>query len=246
MAARQLYILYGVLLLCVIMNIGLWTRTHRLEPHWPNVPKPPSELNLTSSFFGDTALAYRVWALALQNFGNAGGAFTPLKDYNYQYVGEWLDRLDGLDPQSNFAPYLASYYFGASQSPKEQLPYIIAYLEKIGTRPEGEKWRFLAQAVYLARHKMQDMPEALRLAKKLSSIYRPGMPAWTKQMEVLITNEVGDKEAAYILMKSILATETAHMQPQEINFMVDYICTKILTTQQAAADTLCAPQAKGN
>ncbi len=243
MARHQLTILYILLLVCVILNIGMWMRTHQMKAHWTNVPKPPSELNITSSFFGDAALAYRVWALALQNFGNSGGDYMALKDYDYKYVGEWLDRLDELDSHSNFVPFLAAYYFGATQLPKEQLPHIIAYLEKVGVRPEGEKWRFLAHAVFLARHRMNDMPEALRLAQKLASIYRPGMPAWTKQTQVLIANEIGDKEAAYILMKSILATETKYMQPPEINFMVDYICTKILTPRQAAADTLCMPDA---
>lgn len=243
MARRQLSWLYALLLVCVTLNVGMWMRTHQMKAHWTNVPKPPTELNMASTFFGDSALAYRVWALALQNFGNAGGDYMPLKDYDYRYVAEWLNRLDALDPKSNFAPFLAAYYFGATQLPQEQLPGIITYLEKVGSRPEGEKWRFLAHAVFLARHKMQDMPEAVRLAQKLAATYRPGMPAWTKQMHVLLTNEIGDKEAAYILMKSILATETAYMQPQEINFMVDYICTKILTPQQAAADALCLPPA---
>lgn len=83
------------------------------------------------------------------------------------------------------------------------------------------------------------MPEALRLSKKLADMYRPGMPAWTLQMQALITSEMGDKQAAYMLLKSMLATETDNMQGPEINFMIDYLCTKVLTAEQAAHESVC-------
>jgi hypothetical protein len=237
----QVYILYALLIGCLILNIALWQYSHRQKVRWPNVPKPPAELSLRASFLGDAMLAYRVWALALQNFGSSGGYNAPLKDYDYNYIGAWLDTLDSLDPNSDFAPFLAAYFFSGSQDAQGHLPIIIAYLEKAGSRPEGEKWRWLAQAMYLARHKLKDMDEALRLSRKLGDMYRPGMPAWTLQTEALITNEiVGDKEAAYVLLKAMLATEAEHMQGPEVNFMVDYICTKILTPQQAPLDPLCA------
>lgn len=236
--------LYVVLGVALLINAVLWDFSQRKFPVWPNVPDPPGRIGVTLSFLGDEALAYRVWSLALQNFGNAGGNYEPLKNYNYDSVSRWFYLLDSLDPQSDFVPLLAAYYFGATQNPVEQLPPVIAYLERIGIRPEKEKWRWLAQAVYLARHRMKNMEEALRLAKKLGSVYRPGMPAWTLQTQALITSDMGDKQAAYALLKAMLATETGHMQPQEINFMVDYICTKVLTPQQVPYDPLCAEYVK--
>lgn len=237
--------LHAVLIICVIANITVWQFSHRKQAFWPNVPLPPSELNVSSSFLGDKALAYRVWALALQNYGNAGGNYQPLKDYNYTHLGLWFDLLDRLDHKSDFVPYLAGYYYGSTQNPVEQLPPVVAYLEKVGTRPEREKWRWLAHAVYLARHPMKNPPEALRLAKELREQFRPGMPAWVLQMEGMIASDQGDKQAAYNLMIALLSTEAEHMQAQEINFMVDYICTRILTEVQAMADPLCSsPEAR--
>lgn len=242
MANTSPYHLYALLIFAVLLNIGMWLYSHRHQPVWPNVPEPPGKTSLMFSFLGDKALAYRVWAIALQNFGNAGGNYKSLADYDYDNVSLWLNLLENLEPESNFTPLLAAYYFGATTRP-EQLPPIIAYLERVGSNPEGEEWRWLAHAVYLARHGMRDMPEALRLAKKLGGMYREGMPAWTLQMQALITaEEMGDKEAAYVLLKSMLATETEHMQGPEINFMVDYICTRILTPQQAPYDPLCATE----
>jgi hypothetical protein len=239
---RNLKNLYAILLFAVALNIAVWSYSHGHTVRWPNVPSPPGEANVTASFLGDKALAYRVWAMALQNFGNAGGDYRPLKDYNYVHLGKWFDLLDRLDPHSDFVPLLAAYYFGGTQNPQEQLPHVISYLEKAGSRAEGEKWRWLAQAIYLTRHKMDDMPEALRLAKKLASMYRPGMPAWTVQTQALITTEMGDKQAAYTLFRTMLATEAEHMHPNEVNFMVDYICTKVLTPEQAPHDPICASE----
>lgn len=237
-------LLYGVLIFFLILNIAVWQFSHRKQAHWSNVPSPPSEQGVTASFLGDQLFAYRVWGLVLQNLGNSGGNYMPLKDYDYNHVAEWLNLLDKLDPRSDFVPLLAAYYFGATPD-MSQLPPIIAYLEKVGKRPEGEKWRWLAQAMYLARHKLGDMDEALRLSKELASVYRPGMPAWTLQTQALITSEMGDKEAAYVMMKTMLASDTEHMQAPEVNFMVDYICTKILTPAQAPHDPLCTkPAAK--
>lgn len=238
--ALELNRLYAVLAFGLVLNIAVWIYSSHVQPRWTNVPKPPTDRSVTMSFLSDKALAYRAWAFALQNYGNTGGNYEPLKNYNYAYVGGWFDLLDRLDPHSNVVPLLASYYFGSTQNPQEQLPYVIAYLEKVGTRPEKEKWRWLAQAVYLARHRLHDVPLALRLAKELGDMYKPGMPAWTLQTEALITAEMGDKEAAYGLLKAMIATESEHMDPNEVNFMVDYICTKVLTPAQAPHDPICA------
>jgi len=231
---------YILLTACLFLNLFMWRYSHTQFPVWPNVPSPPSERAVKFSFLDDTTLAYRVWAMALQNFGNTGGNYEALKNYNYQYLAEWFDLMDKLDPTSDFMPLMAAYYFGATQEPKTQLPYVIPYLEKVGIRPVGDKWRWLVYSIYLARHRMQDIEEALRLSKVLSASYRPGMPGFTKQTEALITRDMGDRQAAYGIMKAILATDAKNMHPNEVNFMVEYICTKILTPEQAPHDPLCA------
>lgn len=239
MATSRIAYWYLLLLLCVTLNVAMWFYTHKRFEKWPNVPPAPTENSLAASFLGDKALAYRVWGLALQNFGNTGGNYEPLKNYNYTSLGQWFNLLDSMDPHSDFVPLLAAYYFSATQTPLKQLPPVISYLEKVGSRPEGEKWRWLAQAMYLERHKMHNMNEALRLSKKLGDMYRPGMPAWTLQTQALITDKMGDKQAAYAMLKVMLSTQTDQMDPAEVYFMVDYICRRILNRQQAQQEKVC-------
>lgn len=233
---RQNSILWLLLTMAVILHIGLWFHSHKIYPRWNNIPAPPSLFVMKSAFLGDDVFAYRVWGLALQNFGSVGES-QPLKNYNFDYLGRWFHVMDKLDSKSNFVPFLAAYFFSATQNPA-QLPPVISYLEEIGVRPG--KWRWLAQAAYLARHRMENMDEALRLARKLGSIYDPKtMPNWTSNMEPMLRAEMGDKQAAYLLMLEILKANADKMNPSEVNSTVSLICEEILTASEAAVNPLC-------
>ena len=49
---------------------------------------------------------------------------------------------------------------------------------------------------------------------------------------------MGDDEAAYLFMRGLLAESHEGMHPNEVNFMVDYICNR-LDIPQARNDPLC-------
>ncbi|OIN87417.1 MAG: hypothetical protein AUJ12_01390 [Alphaproteobacteria bacterium CG1_02_46_17] len=231
-----------VLLGCAILaNIFMSHYTRDMKAKWVNVPLPPSSLGISSAFLGDRELAFRSSAMALQSFGNETGQVQALKDYNYDHLGKWFDMEDQLNHRSDYVPFLAAYYFGATQDPS-QLGPVIAYLRQVGKNPEGEKWRWLGQAVYLARHKMKDNDLALQLAEELADTYRPGMPAWPLQMKAIIASDIGDKDLAYSMMVEMLRTSSESMHPNEVNFMLDYICNTILSPVQKGRDALCKDQ----
>ena len=239
--AKPLIRVYILLFVALVMNIAMWLHTNRKMARWPNMPMVTNDHSVSMSFLGDRTLAYRVWALALQNIGNTGGNVQALKNYDYKALYGWFNLLDRFDQTSNYVPMLAAFYFGGTQNPQEQLPYVTSYLEMVGSRTEPqEKWRWLSQAIYLTRHKLKDIPEALRLSKKLAEMYNPDtMPAWTLQTPALITAEMGDKKAAYLMLKAMITTESEKMDPNEVYFMVDYICVEILTPEEVKAEPMC-------
>lgn len=235
---------YGVMLAGILaMNALLFLYTAPRLPHWANVPPAPSVNALRASFLGDSEMAYRSLAVTVQSFGNSTGQVQALKDYNYKNLGTWFDAADSLNPASDYVPFLAGYYFGANQNPKELMP-VINYLRRVGTYAQKDKWRYLGQAVYLARHKMNDMPLALQLADEMAAHYKAGgsMPAWTHQMRAIIASDMGEKEMAYNLMLDSLQSKSKGADPAEINYMLDEICNHILTPDKKAADKLCAGQ----
>lgn len=227
--------------LSLVSNIALMRHIRLEQPAWTNVPPPPSATAISLAFLGDRELAFRSSALTLQNFGNMTGQIQALKDYNYTNLGKWFWMEDALNKKSDYVPFLAAYYFGGTQNPHQLYP-VIDYLRVVGKYPGGEKWRWLGQAVFLARHKLEDQKLALELAEELATTYHAGMPAWPLQMKAIIASDMGEKEMAYDMMVEMLRTESARMHPNEVNFMLDYICNKILSPVQKGRDALCQGQ----
>ncbi len=234
-------VLVVVFCCALLANISMSHYTKDMKSRWGNVPRPPSALGITSAFLGDKELAFRSSSIVLQSFGNETGQVQALKDYNYKHLGLWFDMEDQLNHRSDYIPFLAAYYFGATQTPSELGP-VIEYLRRVGKNPEGEKWRWLGQAVFLARHRMKDNKLALQLAEEMADTYRPGMPAWPLQMKAIIASDIGDKELAYSMMVEMLRTESGSMHPNEVKFMLDYICNTILSPVQKGRDALCKGQ----
>lgn len=232
---KKLWIFFSTIL---ILNIFFWHGARHIQGRWINVPPVPSSFSASGFGLGDLFFAYRGYGLMVQNLGDYGGKATAFKDYNYENLGGWLSLLTSFDPHSDFLPFLASYYFGAAQDPA-QLKYVVDYLEEAGNNPEGEKWRWLAQAVYLARFKMKDMDRALELARKLSVLDSPDVAQWARNMPANILNAKGEKEAAYDLLVGILKESADKMKPNEVNATIAYICEQILEPEQAKINSLC-------
>ena len=230
--------LYLFLIAALALQVGVWVQLRPVQASWANVPPAPSERTASLWMLGDTQMAYRAIGIMLQNMGDSGGRSTQLKDYNYTRLGRWFMLEHALDEQSNFMPLLAAYYFGATPD-KADLDPVIDYLSLVGESAYSSKWRWLAQAVYLARFEQKDEDKALRLAYRLADMYEPGMPAWVAQMPAFILAQKGDQEAAYDLAIQVLRDDGENMHPNEVNFMVDYICSRILNESQAAINPLC-------
>lgn len=214
---------YGFL----ILNILFWGYAHKIQLKWANVPPVPKEHSAALLSLGDEQLAYRTYAAMLQNIGSVGGRSVSLKDYNYQTLKEWFFLEDSFDKKSNVVPMLASNYFGAVDD-NEKLDNILDYLAVVGSRPDGEKWRWLGQAVFLARHIQKDNKRALELAYILADNKSPDLADWAKQMPAFILHDEGDSELAYKIMLNILISNIDTLDPNEINFMKDYICNKLI------------------
>lgn len=238
MQAGRLRFLKALIYLVIGLNIMTWFYARDLQARWLNVPKAPGVTGATAITLGDRQFAYRVNALMLQNLGETGGRSTAFEDYNYEELAQWFLLQDRLDSRSNFTPFLAAFYFGAVQDP-EKLPPLIEYLRRAGHQKGKKKWRWLAQAVYLARFQMQDLDLALALSKELAALDADDMPHWARRMPVFVLNAKGDKEEAYAMMLEILRDTAGQVHPNEANFTREYICTRILDEGQAIENPLC-------
>lgn len=209
------------------LNVLFWLGTHNAFVKWPGVPPVPTKAGAVMMALGDSEFAYRTLALTLQNLGDAGGHYAALKDYDYNKISQWLWLLHDLDPASDHVPLLAAYYFGGTPVDKD-IGVIVEYLGKIGENPAGEKWRWLAHAAYLARHRMHDLQRALDLAYKLSKMQPVGdeLPIWAKHMPASILEEKGDKDAAREIVENLLLSKD-RFNKNEVNFMKGYLIEQL-------------------
>ncbi len=231
-------VLYIIFFLVLTAQIAMSFALHPVKTFFETVPPVPTPRAASIHFLGDRELAYRSFGTMIQNFGDTGGNHTALKNYNFERLSRWFFLEHELNPKSDYIPFLAAYYFGGSQDTSKLSP-VIDYLEIAGNSAEGEKWRWLGQAVYLARFRMNDYDRALGLAYKLSDLYGPGLPGWVKQMPAFVQLQMGEKEAAHAFMLEILKESAENMHPNEVSFMVDYICTRLLDAQKSKTDPLC-------
>lgn len=237
-AAAQHKTVYLLFLLAITCNVLIWLHARHIKSEWLNVPPVPSDNGIVAFNLGDDQMAYRSTGIMLQNIGDTGGNSTHLKDYDYQHLTDWFYLSDRLDPKADFIPMLAAFYFGAVEDPEKLRP-LVGYLHKAGKNTEGEKWRWLAQAIYLTRYKIQDTDKAYEMALELASLNKENMPAWTKQMPAFIKNAEGDKQAAYDIMVETMRSGKGKISAVEMNFMQDYICTRILEKSEADKNPLC-------
>lgn len=231
-----------MLLVFLSFQILLWTQVRNLQPRWLNVPPPPKSHTASGVTLGDKQFAYRSYGVRLQNMGDYGGNVTPLRDLDYNLLGKWFDVLDSLDHKSNFLPMMVAYYFASTDDPN-QLDPVIGFLRKVGIRDAHyyKKWRWLVSAIYYARHKQKDLDKALEMAYELAALNEQGveLPSWALNMPSFIKLEQGDKSAAFSMTIQILQESAEEMHPNEVNFMVDYLCNRILEGKEAASFELC-------
>lgn len=239
---RSSLLVYGFFIIILVANLAFWRDSRKILPEWDNVPPAPNSSVAAFTGLGDRGVSYRLFAYMLQNFGNTGGRFESLKKYDYANLEAWFHLTRDMDPISNYVPFLAAYFFGgmeiAGAEDKERLRHVVNYLAREGQEPYPEKWRWLAQAAYLARYKIEDLDLALELANKVAVL--PGDVApWARQLPAFVQLKMGNKEAAYQIMLQMLKTEGSKLHPNEVNEMIRFICERTLDKAEAAKNPLC-------
>lgn len=236
--APRTFLLYAVFAASLMANIAFWSHARTVRESWGNVPSAPTQAYAGVAGLGDGGLSYRMIGYALQNFGNTGGFYESIEAYDFAALEKWMFLADTFDPYGNYVPFMAAYLFGATNDPGKTA-HLVRYLRHTGAVNHGEKWRWLAQAVYKARYVMKDNALALEVAQELAALPNPDVAPWARQMPAFINLDMGNKEAAYGIMLQMLESEGNKLDPVEIRFMVDFICNRTLAKDETAKNPLC-------
>ena len=206
----------AVLLLSVFIQLSL--AYHRLAPgtgtdigtdisiRAVHLPAAPPAASARLAAFGEPATLSRLLMLWLQAHDNPPGANIPFRNLDYAGLIEWLNLSLCLDPYSAY-PLLAAARLYAEVPDTEKSRLMLEFVHKQFLLAPNRRWPWMAHAVYVARHRLQDKPLALRYARALRlHATAPKIPAWATQMEIFIHEDLGDVESARILIGGLLAS----------------------------------------
>lgn len=219
-----------LILVALGAQIGLWYKTHLIQPKLGIMYEVPSQTEAKALAFGDEQLYFRAQVLNLQFMGDSWGRSTPLKDYDYKLVYRWLSFLDQFDPESNFLPSTAAYYYSKTQRPSD-VAYLLDYLEERSFKNPEYNWWWLSQSIYLANSILGDKERAIKIAAVLRSVQKDDLPIWARQMEAFLREDLGEKEqAASIMCDSIRNSNNFKNLPRhEIDFFVHFFQERLKT-----------------
>ena len=210
------------LLLALILQL-LW---HSLQD--PVVAKaedlapPLSARSYVMSSLGEPIAVARFLNLWLQSFDNQPGISISFHQLNYPRLTQWLDTILELDPEGHYPLLVAARVYGSVKDPEKQRIMMDYIFHKFNEEP-NKYWRWLAHAIITAKHELKDLDLALKYASALAEkATGENVPYWAKDMKIIVLEDMGQVEAAKILVGALIDSNEI-TDPYELNFLMHKI-----------------------
>lgn len=183
------------------------------------LPPLPSTPMLRAVSLGDPLPFAQMLTLYLQAFDNQPGISIPFLQLDYARVEQWLGRILELDPAGQYPLLLAAQVYAQVPDERKQRQMLEFVHARFLDDPD-RRWPWLAHATIMARHRLNDQALALRYAQALRTrASGPGVPGWARQMEIFLYEDMGEYQAAKVLLGGLLASGTV-TDPHEVAFLV--------------------------
>ncbi len=222
MAGQRLTLALIALLLAA--QVALATQTIARHDIDDTLTIPPPRQVASVLALGDDQFFFRHGVLEITHAGVADGDTIYLRDFDYDVLVAWLFLLDELDPRSGVVPFLAAYWYGRTPVVADAA-LIVDYLEARALADPETGWRWLVEAVYLARYRLDDPDRALELAQLAADGKIENAPFYVQHLPAFIQLDLGERDAALVLLRALLE-ENPDLPEDELNllfFMIDRI-----------------------
>lgn len=175
-----------------------------------DLPQPPTAAALRLAAFGEPEALARLGMLYLQGHDLR---------LDYRRLVGWLEAILALDPRSDYPLFAAARVYAEHPDPaRSRLALDFVYREFLAA--PDRRWAALAQAAFVAKHRLKDLPLARRYAAAIDRHTRSAdVPLWARQMEIFILEDMNELEAARILLGGLLESG-AVKDPQEAAFLM--------------------------
>ena len=177
---------------------------------------PPAVPALRAASLGEPIAFAQLLTLQLQAYDNQPGISIPFLALDYARVMAWLDSILSLDPAGQYPLMMAAHLYGQVPDPRKQREMCEFVHGRFIADPD-RRWRWLAHCAIMAKHRLRDMRLALSYAGAITREARHAS-GWARQMQVFLLEDLGEREAATVLLGGLLAGGEV-TDPKEIHFL---------------------------
>jgi hypothetical protein len=181
-------------------------------------PLPVEALRVLS--LGEPQVLSQLLTLYLQAFDNQPGISIPFAALDYARVSAWLGTSLSLDPAAQYPLMMAAQLYGQVNDAARQRAVCDFVHREFLERP-NTRWRWLAHCAIMARHRLNDMPLALRYAEDIAR-HAGKASGWARQMRIFLLADMGEAERAAVLLGGLLAGNEVHDE-KELHFLTEQL-----------------------
>jgi hypothetical protein len=179
---------------------------------------PADPALLRTLALGEPIALAQILTLNLQAFDNQPGVSVPFLDLDYARVTAWLGTILELDPVGQYPLLMASQIYAQVPDEAKQRRMCEFVREQFDRDPD-RRWRWLAHCAIVAKHRLGDARLALSYAEAITREARLASN-WARQMRIFILEDMGEREAATVLLGGLLASGEVS-EPKEIHFLTE-------------------------
>lgn len=179
-------------------------------------PPPLPALRVVAA--GEPNVLAQLLTLYLQAFDNQPGISIPFRELDYSRVSQWLATILALDPAGQYPLLMAAQVYSRVPDPA-RTRMMFEFVHQQFMRDPNHRWRWLAHATLMAKHRLHDDALALRYARDLTR-YATAAPGWARQMQIFILENIGEMESAKVVLGGLL--ESGEIKDQrELHFLTE-------------------------
>lgn len=214
--------LWLALVLALAAQIGWNASRPAAAARGADLPPAPRPELLKLAVFGEAEAGARLAMLYLQSFDYGGTNTKRYRELDYEVLAGWLGAILALDPRSQYPLFSAArVYAEIPDEARSRRMLEFVYVEFL--RDPERRWPWLAHAALLAKHRLHDLPLALRYATAVEQkTTAPDLPLWARQMRLFILEDLNELEAAKIMIRSLLISGRIS-DPAELRFLKGHL-----------------------
>ena len=169
-------------------------------PSASDLAEPPSPATMRLAGLGDPVPVAKALMLYLQSFDYRGGNLISYQDLDYSRLERWLGNILELDPEGQY-PLMAASRLYAQVPQQDKQRQMLEFVYQQFFKDPDRRWRWLAEAAAVAKHRLHDLPLALKYAAAIQQ-HATGaqVPLWARQMQAFILEDMNELETARIMI----------------------------------------------